>query len=192
MTELPLFPLETVLFPGGPLVLRVFEARYLDMVARCLRGANRFGVIAIRQGREVGAATTYDVGTAAEIVDWDQLSVGVLGLRAMGRESFRLHETRREADGLYVGQVTWLDELAPQPLADVHAPLATLLERLIEPLEPYREVARAFTDAEWVGARLTELLPLPLARKQALLELRDATERLDRLAKLLREERGFA
>ncbi len=72
MSELPLFPLQTVLLPGGKLALRVFEARYLDMVARCLRGANRFGVVAIREGAEVGAATTYDRGTSAEIVDWHQ------------------------------------------------------------------------------------------------------------------------
>ena len=67
--ELPLFPLKTVLFPGGPLALRVFEPRYLDMVARCMRGSNRFGVVAIREGEEVGAASLYSMGTTAEIVE---------------------------------------------------------------------------------------------------------------------------
>ena len=68
--ELPLFPLATVLFPGGPLSLRIFETRYLDMVASVLRGDNRFGVLAIRAGSEVGEAETFSVGTTAEIVDW--------------------------------------------------------------------------------------------------------------------------
>ena len=96
MSELPLFPLQTVLLPDGLLALRVFETRYLDMVARCLRGANRFGVVAIREGAEVGAATTYDFGTSAEIVDWHQQQGGLLGILAAGRESFRLRETRRK------------------------------------------------------------------------------------------------
>jgi Lon protease-like protein len=186
--ELPLFPLKAVLFPGGPLALRVFEPRYVDMVARCLRGDNRFGVVAIRQGEEVGAATTYDVGTAAEIVDWHQDGAGLLGLRTVGRESFRLLRTRRLADGLYVGDVTWLDAPASRPLPERHAPLAALLKGLLEPLTLYRGLAPDFDDALWVGARLAELLPLSVAHKQTLLELPDAEQRLERLADLLRTE----
>src|SRR5690554_6125759 len=109
MGDLPLFPLQTVLLPGGRLALRVFEPRYLDMVARCLRETNRFGVVAIRDGAEVGAATTHDYGTSAEIVDWDQGPQGMLGIVAAGREPFRLVASRRQADGLYVGTVEWLD-----------------------------------------------------------------------------------
>lgn len=186
MSQLPLFPLQTVLFPGGRLALRVFEARYLDMVARCLRGDNRFGVIAIRQGAEVGAATTYDVGTSAEIVDWHQESGGLLGLVAAGRDSFRLSATRREPDGLYVGEVSWLDPLAAQPLLPTHEPLVALLGRLIESLSIYRGVTPAFDDAVWVGGRLIELLPLGIAFKQSLLELPDPMQRLERLAAALR------
>lgn len=186
MSELPLFPLQTVLFPDGRLALRVFEARYLDMVARCLRSENRFGVIAIRDGAEVGAATTYDFGTSAEIVDWQQESGGMLGIMAAGRTSFRLTATRREPDGLYVGEVAWLEPLPPQPLPPVHEPLAALLERLIEPLPSYRGVERAFDDAVWVGARLVELLPFELAFKQSVLETADALQRLDRLVGALR------
>jgi Lon protease-like protein len=186
MSELPLFPLQTVLFPDGRLALRVFEARYLDMVARCLRGENRFGVVAIREGAEVGAATTYDVGTSAEIVDWQQESGGMLGIVAAGRTTFRLTATRRERDGLYVGEATWLEPLPPHPLPPVHAPLAALLERLLEPLPFYRAVAPALDDAVWVGGRLVELLPLGLAFKQSLLETADASQRLERLAAALR------
>ncbi len=188
MSELPLFPLQTVLLPDGLLALRVFEARYLDMVARCLRGENRFGVIAIREGAEVGAATTYDSGTSAEIIDWHQEPGGLLGILAAGRTAFRLVATRREIDGLYVGEVAWLDPLPPQPLPREHEPLAELLERLIEPLPLYRGIAAAFDDAVWVGARLIELLPLGLAFKQSLLETADAAQRLERLAAALRVE----
>lgn len=193
MRELPLFPLNTVLLPGGPLTLQVFEARYLDMVARCLRGDNRFGVVAIREGREVGAATPYDVGTSAEIVDWHREQAGgLLIIVAEGRDTFRLEETRREADGLYVGRVAWLTALAPQALPSAHAPLAALLRRLVESLPPYRHRVAAYEDAVWVGARLIEILPLALPLKQSLLETQDALERLDRLAAALRSSEGGA
>jgi uncharacterized protein len=190
MSELPLFPLQTVLLPDGRLALRVFEARYLDMVARCLRGANRFGVVAIRDGAEVGAATTYDHGTSAEIVDWHQEPGGLLGILAAGREPFRLLGIRREPDGLYVGSVAWLAPSPPQPLTAAHEPLAALLRGLIEPLPLYHGVAPSFDDAVWVGGRLIELLPLPLERKQALLEMPDPARRLEALAAALDQAAG--
>ena len=155
------------------------------MVARCLRGANRFGVVAIREGAEVGAATTYDFGTSAEIVDWHQEPGGLLGILAAGREPFRLLESRREPDGLYVGNVAWLDPLPPRRLPPEHAPLADLLRRLLEALPLYRGVAPSFDDAAWVGGRLIEVLPLELAFKQSLLELTDPEGRLERLAAAL-------
>jgi Lon protease-like protein len=186
MSELPLFPLQTVLLPQGRLALRVFEPRYLAMVSQCLRGANRFGVVAIRDGAEVGAATTYDYGTSAEIVDWSQEPGGLLGILAAGREPFRVQGSWREPNGLYVGSVEWLEVPAPQPLATEHEPLAALLRRLLERLPLYRDVAASFDDAAWVGGRLVELLPLELAFKQALLEIRDPAQRLARLAAALK------
>jgi len=184
--ELPLFPLGTVLLPDGPLALRVFEPRYLDMVARCLRGANRFGVVAIREGAEVGAALPYDVGTSAEIVDWQREESGLLMIVAHGRDSFRLLQTRRQDDGLYVGTVEWLDPLPPSELPSEHAPLAALLRRLVAAWPLYGALPQKLDDAVWVGSRLIELLPLALPRKQALLEARDAGARLDELAAALR------
>ena len=184
--ELPLFPLATVLLPGGPLALRVFEPRYVDMVARCLRGENRFGVVAIREGAEVGAATPYEVGTSAEIVDWQREESGLLMIVAHGRDAFRALQTRRQHDGLYVGTVEWLEPLPPLELPSVYAPLAALLRQLVDALPPYRALNPKFDDAVWVGSRLIELLPLALPRKQALLEVRDAVARLEQLAALLR------
>jgi Lon protease-like protein len=186
MSELPLFPLQAVLLPGGPLALRVFEPRYLDMVARCLRGENRFGVVAIRQGAEVGEATTYDAGTSAEIVDWSREPGGLLTILAHGRDAFSVDATRREADGLYVGRVRWLEALPPQPLPSEHAALGELLRRLSDALPLYRALPAAFDDAVWVGSRLVEILPLALPLKQSLLETRDANLRLERLAAALR------
>jgi Lon protease-like protein len=190
MSELPLFPLQTVLLPDGLLALRVFEPRYVDMVARCLRGTNRFGVVAIAKGAEVGAATTYDYGTSAEIIDWLEEPGGLLGILAAGRESFRLLATRREHDGLYVGSVEWLASTASPKLPPAHEPLAALLERLLEPLAMYRGVAARLDDAAWVGGRLAELLPLKLTLKQSLLETRDPLARLERLAALLEPRDG--
>jgi hypothetical protein len=186
--ELALFPLKAVLFPGGPLALRIFEPRYLDMIARSLRANNRFGVVAIRIGSEVGVAETFDVGTTAEIVDWHQESGGVLGIRAVGRESFRVEQTTRQSDGLYVGRVTLLEELPSVPLPAARASLATLLRSLLAQSPGYADAPTPYDDATWVGTRLAELLPLVLPLKQSLLETRDPLARLDRIAASLSSE----
>jgi uncharacterized protein len=189
-TALPLFPLKTVLFPDGPLALRVFEPRYLDMVAHCLRGANRFGVVAIRNGEEVGAATTYEVGTTAEIVDWQQESGGLLAIMARGCERFRLGDVERQADGLYVGAAELLPPEPPQPLPADYAPLAALLKRVLDGMPSYRVAEAAYDDAVWTAARLVEVLPLGLALKQSLLEAPDALTRLERIARELKKIRS--
>jgi len=190
--ELALFPLKTVLFPGGALALRIFEPRYLDMIARSLRGDNRFGVVAIRSGAEVGAAEAFEVGTTAEIVDWHQESGGMLGIRAVGRDSFRVDATSRRPDGLYVGRVTLLEEPASVPLPAAHASLATLLRSLLAQVPAFAEVPAPYDDALWVGARLAEMLPLAVPLKQALLEARDPLARLERIAASLRNESSAA
>jgi len=108
---LPLFPLNTVLFPGGPLRLRIFEPRYLDMVSRCMREDSGFGVALIVAGREAGgAAQTVTIGTHARIVDFEQLDDGLLGITARGERRFRIVHAHQESDGLNVAQVEWLDD----------------------------------------------------------------------------------
>ena len=182
--ELPLFPLQTVLFPGGPLHLRIFEPRYLDMVASVLRGDNRFGVVAIRSGSEVGVAEMFAVGTSAEIVDWQEAQ-GLLAISTLGRDSFRIEDASRRPDGLYVGRVELLEDLPTTPLPAEHVKLAGLLKRLLAQLPIYTPIATAYDDATWVGARLTEILPLAVPIKQAVLEARDPRERLERIAAAL-------
>jgi uncharacterized protein len=189
---LPLFPLKTVLCPGGPLALRVFEPRYLDMVAACMRGANRFGVVAIREGAEVGAASLYDTGTTAEIVDWHQEEDGLLGIVASGRQRFRVGTVTRQPDGLYVAEVELLPAEPPQVLPPEHVPLVALLKRILGSAPLYRAVEPAFNNAVWVAARLIELLPLALPVKQSLFEAPDALTRLDRIAAEIAPGRGLA
>ena len=189
--ELPLFPLQTVLFPGGPLSLRIFETRYLDMVASVLRGDNRFGVVAIRSGSEVGEAETFTVGTTAEIVDWQDAG-GLLSILAVGRDSFSIEASHRRPDGLYAGSVTWLAEPPATPLPPEHAKLSGLLETVLEQLPIYADVATAYEDAVWVGARLAEILPFTVVLKQALLETRDPRARLDKIAATLSAESSLA
>jgi Lon protease-like protein len=185
LSPIPLFPLNLVLFPDGPLPLRIFETRYYDMVRRCMREGHGFGVVLIREGREVGLADTdlYDVGTMAEITDFHQLSDGLLGLSCVGRQRFRLIERSRQPDGLNLGEVEWLSAQPNVPVPARHARLSKLLSSVLPQLgEGYANMDMRLDDAAWVGHRLAEILPIPLADKQAYLEIDDPLERLDRLA----------
>ena len=187
MTVIPLFPLNLVLFPGGPLPLRIFETRYVDMVRRCLRESIGFGVVAVRAGGEVGPAETYDVGTMAKIVDFHQLQDGFLGLSCVGEQRFRIVSRRRQGDGLNIAEVEPLEAEPPTPLPERHAPLAELLLSVLPQLgETYAGVTMHLDDAVWVGHRLAEILPMAPADKQRCLEFDDPVQRLDLLAPLIR------
>jgi Lon protease-like protein len=178
--EIPLFPLGTVLFPGGPLPLRIFEARYIDLVRRCLRDDTGFGVVLIREGVEAGGpAETFDVGTYARIVDFSQQPDGLLGIRAAGERRFRILERRRARDGLNVADVEWLPDEPNLPLPEELAELAPALESILTQVgEPYASLERRPDDAAWVAGRLAEILPIPPGHKQHCLELDDPIERL--------------
>ena len=186
---IPLFPLHTVLFPGGPLPLRIFETRYTDMVGRCMREQLPFGVLMIEEGEEAGdVATTAAVGCGARIVDFGTLPDGLLGISCIGDRRFRVQRVWREADGLNVGAVEWMTAGAAVPLPAEYARLAATVRRALDELEEhYRHVERHFDDAAWVGNRLSELLPIELADKQALLELDDPLARLDALLTIIPE-----
>jgi hypothetical protein len=186
--EIPLFPLNTVLFPGGPLPLRIFETRYTDMVRRCMREQIAFGVLLIRGGGEVGDVSgTAEVGTTARIVDFYQLPDRLLGITCLGERRFRVHERSRQADGLNLGSVEWLPPDPPTPLPELHRHLGDLLRRVLPELgDMYENVPKHFDDAGWVASRLVEILPISLGDKQACLELDDAVARLERIAPLIR------
>ena len=186
--ELPLFPLNTVLFPGGPLSLRIFEPRYVDMVRKCMREGVPFGVLLIRSGQEVGeVSSAADVGTSARVVDFHQLPDGLLGIVCTGEQKFRVDERHVQADGLHVGTVTWLPPERPTPLPPQHAHLGLLLERALPQIsDVYQLVQPRFDDASWVSLRLAEILPISLSDKQECLELDDPLARLERLAPFIR------
>ena len=187
MPELPLFPLNTVLFPGGLLPLRIFEPRYLDMVGRCMREGSDFGVVLITNGAETGpVAEMAAVGTGARVVDFSQLPDGLLGVMCRGSRRFRVHGQRVQADGLRIGEVEWLAEPGPVAIAPEHLPLTKVLRRVLEELgDTARHLDADFDDADWVSNRLAEFLPLERSDQQALLELSDPQERMRRLAPLI-------
>ena len=190
--ELPLFPLNTVLFPRGPLPLRIFEPRYVDMVRRCMREESCFGVVLLQGGGETGPVSgVASVGTSARIVDFNLLKDGLLGITCRGERRFRVRRVWRQDDGLNMGEVEWIDPAgAGTPAVAVppeHRHLAELLRRVLPELgEVYAGVEPRFEDAAWVGARLVEILPVGLADKQAFLEMDDPLERLAVLSPLIR------
>ena len=187
-TELPLFPLRTVLFPGGRLRLRLFEPRYLDMVKQCTRNDSGFGVCLILDGNEAGApATPAAFGTRARIVDFYSQPDGLLGLQVSGESRFHVLRTRIRDNGLIVANVETLDEAPPQPVAPEHGLLATLLERLIERFGgDHAQAARAcYDDSAWVGYRLAEMLPFSDHERQEFLQCDDSHERLTRIVQRL-------
>ena len=187
MAGIALFPLNTVLFPGGLLPLRIFETRYTDMVGRCLREDGEFGVLLVTAAGEgsPGAALAR-VGTSARIIDFNTLPDGLLGLMCRGVRRFRLQQHRMQSDGLYLGTVQWLVEPEPSGLEPQHRPLAQVLRRVLEELgDTARHLEADFDDAGWVANRLAELLPLERSDQQALLEMSDPQERLRQLAPLI-------
>jgi Lon protease-like protein len=134
--ELPLFPLQTVLFPGGPLPLRIFEPRYVDMIGRCMKSGVGFGVTLIKSGQETGAAAMHDFGTVANIVDFDQLSDGTLGIVVLGSMRFMVRSVSRQPDALNVGMVELLQDEPVLALPARFADMARLLESVFEDLGP--------------------------------------------------------
>jgi len=186
--SLSLFPLHTVLLPGASLGLRVFEARYLDLVRDCGRSGRGFGVCMIIKGDEVGApATAAAFGTEAVIEDFGQGDDGLLTLRVRGARRFHVERARVRDNGLQVADVRWCEAGAIEPVRPEHGLLSVLLESLIEKSgSEYAHADRAlFDDAAWVGWRLAELLPLHDAQRQELLQLDDPHARLDRILALV-------
>lgn len=197
LPSLPLFPLGTVLFPGGRLPLRVFEVRYLDMVRRCQRDDAPFGVVALHQGQEVRQAGAppeelESIGTLAHLDTLEQARPGLLLIECHGSERFRIDRSERLRHGLWVADVTLLP---PEPAVPVPGDLlhtARALRRTLAALHraptgiPLPAAgSERFEDCAWVANRWCELLPLPLALKQRLLGLDSPLLRLELVADLL-------
>jgi uncharacterized protein len=173
--EIPIFPLGTVLYPGGLLPLRIFEQRYLDLTKLCIRDNAPFGVCLIKEGMEAGpVAVPYTVGCTTRIAQWDMPHLGLFHLVTQGESVFRILEQWTTKNGLVQAQVELDDPPAPLPLPEEYEELAKLLDKIMAKVGAERFPSPVRLDlASWVGYRLAEVLPLEVETKQRLLEARD-------------------
>lgn len=196
---LPLFPLQTVLFPDGVLPLRIFETRYIDMVRECMRLDKPFGVVAIREGDESGAAAQPEaVGCIARIVEWDMEVGGLLMIRTQGGARFRVIATRVLSDNRLEAQVEHLPADPLHPPGTTHVACAKTLKLVTDDFAqreakdkefafPFAKPLR-FDDAGWVANRWCEILPIPLKARQKLLEVDDPELRLSVIHTYLQQQ----
>lgn len=179
--ELPLFPLNTVLFPDGILPLRIFEPRYLDMVKDCMRNQHGFGVCLIIQGEEVGHNTASAAfGCEARIIDFDQTPDGLLGVTAQGERRFHVEQVKVRSNGLIVGEVSWLPATEAVAIAPEYFVLSQILQRVLDKAEISFD-KKQLENADWVSWRLAEWLPLSNLERQELLQQSDVPFRLQNL-----------
>jgi Lon protease-like protein len=188
--KLPLFLLNTLVFPGGRLPLRAFEQRYLDMVKQAIADSTPFGICAIREGSEVGApAIPYTIGTRVIITDWDMPQTGILHIDTQAQERFIIRNLQAEPNGLLIGTV---ESVSVEPATAIPDELLLAAEILRQIVNEYGDanfpVPQDFDDAVWVGYRLSEVLPLKLSTKQSLLEMNDSVERLRILSEILKKQ----
>ena len=189
-TGLPLFPLNTVVFPGGRLPLRIFEQRYIEMVKQAIADSSPFGICAIREGQETGTpAVPYTVGTLVRITDWDMPETGILHIDTQAEKRFVIRHTQLEPSGLLVGTV---DDVSAEPAIAVPHELELAVEILRHIIDEYGAehfpAPHDFDNAAWVGYRLSEVLPLKLSIKQDLLEMNDSVTRLRILAGFIKKQ----
>lgn len=202
LSALPLFPLGTVLFPGGLLPLRIFEVRYLDMIGKCHKAGAPFGVVSLTEGSEVrvaGAAAERfaAVGTLAEIRTLDAPQAGLLQIECVGTQRFRVRSSELQKNGLWTAEVERLPDDLPIEVPDDLKLTADALRRLVDTLEERQRMEAAdglrlpidapyrWGDCGWVANRWSELLPLPAELKQRLMALDSPLMRLELVSDLL-------
>ena len=187
MEDIALFPLHTVLFPGGLLPLRIFEPRYVDMVSGCMRQDAAFGVVLIIDGSDTGnTVSVAEIGNSARIVDFQAQADGLLGLLCRGERRFRVAQRHQQSDGLNRAMVQWMQDAPLTPLNPQFQPLASVLRQVVGRLGSMgRYLEPNYQDATWVSHRLAEFLPLEPPLQQRLLEIDDPNARLDVLAPLI-------
>jgi len=175
MTEIPLFPLKTALLPGNKLALKIFETRYLDMVARCLREDQCFGVILIQNGEETQSdSEIFSIGTTATIDDWQNRADGLLSITALGQQRFEIRSTRSEADGLVIAEVELLEETRGQEVPEQFFYMQELLEHISA---QEGRIQIDVGDFSSIIYQLIYLLPLDTLLKQRLLEVPECNDR---------------
>lgn len=187
--KLPLFPINSIIFPDGLLPLRIFEPRYLDMVKECVRNQSEFVICLLKDGSEVGTAAKHrTIGTACQIIDWETLPDGLLGVTAQGVRRVEIINTEVQSNQLIVGSVENLHDFNDELLPAKFDEWAHLISVIIEELgKPFDEQEQKLTSAYWVGARLTELIPFELEKKQRILEIDHPLVRLEHLQEVLKD-----
>lgn len=191
--KLPLFPLNTVLFPDCALDLQIFEARYLDMIARCMKQDTGFGVVCILDGDETGDAPSdiAGIGCEARVCDFQKQENGLLGIRVQGGRRFKVLGTELQSDNLLIADVEWLDEIPEQPLQDEDQDLLALLKALAEhPMVAALNMNTEVTGQQSLANQLAYLLPFAEEDKVDLLQVNDPQQRLDGIQVLLEEMQG--
>ena len=196
--DLPLFPLQTVLFPDGLLELKVFEARYLDLMSACLRESKPFGVVGLKSGAEARVSNDpvalYEAGTLAELIEVDSAQAGILLVRCRGGQRFSLASARQQANGLWLATASGVADDATVAPGSTHGNIVRSLEEAIAALaaqdaKPFLEPHR-FDSAGWVANRWCEILPWPIEAKQRLLMLEDPLARLEIVDSLMRSKQA--
>ncbi len=184
--ELPMFPLRTILFPDSKLPLRIFEPRYIDMVSRSMREDSEFGIILSRESTDPKMFETYDTGTLAKIIDWDQGGDGLLGITTIGTQKFQLKELNKQEDGLNIGTIERLEKEGDYKPLKEFTHLVELLQAILDDVNIYGDDEKNFDSASWISYRFAEILPLRIEDKQKCLEIDDPIIRLNFLEPLIK------
>ena len=187
----PIFPLQTILFPGSKLPLRIFEPRYLDMISHCMRSNTEFGIVLSRKVPQPGMLETYAIGTLATIIDWNQGEDGLLGITTLGTNKFELLSMTKQEDELNLGEIKIIEKEEDFKAPPNFDNMISLLEAILEDINLYHEREKYFESASWVSFRFAEILPLKIEDKQKCLEFEDPILRLrflEPLIKLIREK----
>jgi Lon protease-like protein len=189
-SALPLFPLNTVVFPGGRLPLKIFEQRYLEMVKHAIANNSPFGICAIREGAETGTpAIPYSIGTHVRITDWDMPQTGILHVDTHAQERFVIRSTHTEPGGLLIGKVESVSAESAVAIPGDLELAAQILRHIVDEYgDAHFPAPHEFGNAVWVGYRLSEVLPLKLSIRQNLLEMNDSITRLRILTEFLKKQ----
>jgi uncharacterized protein len=196
LQEIPLFPLQLVMFPGGRLDLQIFERRYIDLVTQCMRTETGFGICLLKKGKETAQVgtqqTIHRIGTYANIIDWDQLPNSLLGITVEGTAKFHIEDCWQADSGVLTANVRFSesDSVGKEaiPVDDEFSALSQLLENLeSHPLVEQKNLIIDYDNLWDLGWRLAELIPIENAKKQFLLEMDDPWERIENIEQLVSE-----
>lgn len=192
--QIPLFPLHVVMFPRGRLNLQIFERRYIDLVTNCMRTSSGFGICLLKEGEEIiqegTNQTIHRTGTYSNIIDWDQLENGLLGITVEGSAKFSIEDCWQSDSGVLQGNVQFNEtdnvDRETIPLDDQYTALADLLQNLeSHPLVEQKKLIIDYNNLWDLGWRLSELIPIEIEQKQQLLEIDDPWERIQSIEQLV-------